>query len=73
MNVQELLDWVLLLISVATRISGAVQIFAPGFILRLIAGEITPATQQVVAGFDLLSGILIFWYMRLAGNQKSLP
>jgi hypothetical protein len=25
---------------------------------------VTPATQQ---------GILIFWYMKLAGNQKSLP
>jgi hypothetical protein len=64
MNVQELLNWVLLLISVATLISGAIQIFAPGFIVRLIAGKITPATQQ---------GILIFWYMKLAGNQKSLP
>jgi hypothetical protein len=73
MNVQELLDWVLLLISAATLISGAVQIFAPGLILGLIAGEITPATQQGIASFDLLSGILTFWYMKLAGNQKSLP
>jgi hypothetical protein len=64
MNVQELLNWVLLLISVATLIYGAAQIFAPGFILGLIAGRITPATQQ---------GILIFWYMKLAGNRKSLP
>jgi hypothetical protein len=72
MNVQELLDWVLLLISVATPISGAVQIFAPGFILGLIAGVFGPIAL-VVASSDLLSGILIFWYMKLAGNQKSLP
>jgi hypothetical protein len=57
MNVQELLDWVLLLIFVATLVSGAVQIFVPGFIPGLIAGKITPATQ----------------HMKLAGNQKSLP
>jgi hypothetical protein len=64
MNVHELLCWVLLLISVARLISGAVQIFAPGFTLGLVAGEIIPDTQQ---------GILILWYMKLAGNQKNLP
>ncbi len=46
MTVQKLLYWALILISIATLISGIVQIFAPGFILDLIHGESTPATRQ---------------------------
>lgn len=131
MNFEKLLYWLLVLISVATLISGIVQIFAPAFILGLIAAEITPATRQcfatigmfmalfggmllhvlltrrmlspvflwaglqkvgafvavvigvmhhifspmalAIASFDLLSGILIFVYMKLATSQTSVP
>jgi pheromone shutdown protein TraB len=131
MNAQKLLYWVLVLISVATLISGVVQIFAPGFILGLISAEITPSTMQGfgtigmfmalfggmllhvlltrqvlqpvflwaalqkigafvavvigvthhlfgplalgIASFDLLSGILIFVYMKMVNNLRSLP
>lgn len=130
MNLQRLLYWLLVLISVATLISGTVQVFAPGFILGMISGEITPTTKQCfgivgmfmalfggmllqvllsrqvvmpvflwaalqkigasvavtvgvsrhlfsplalgIAGFDLLSGILIFVYMNFVKNQRSL-
>lgn len=130
MNLQRLLHWALVLISIATLISGIVQVFAPGFILGMISGENTPATRQgfgtigmfmalfggmllqvlltgamvqpvflwsalqkigafvavaigverhlfgpkalAVASFDLLSGILIFIYMKLASQQRSL-
>jgi hypothetical protein len=129
MNFQKLLYWVLVLISITTLFSGIVQIFAPGFILGLIAGENTPATRQGfgtigmfmalfggmllqvllshqmiqpvflwaglqkigafaavglgvtrhlfgpfalgVAFFDLLSGILIFVYMKIATSERS--
>ena len=131
MNFEKLLYWLLVLISVATLISGVVQIFAPGFILGMIAAEITPATRQcfatigmfmalfggmllhglltqqmltpvffwaglqkigafvavgigvmnhvfspmalAIAGFDLLSGILVFIYMRVAATANSAP
>ena len=131
MNLQKPLYLLLVLISAATLVSGLVQIFAPGFILGLIAAEITPSTMQgfgtigmfmalfggmllhilltrqnlppvflwaalqkigafvavvigvshhlfgplalAIASFDLLSGILIFVYMKLVSNQRSLP
>jgi hypothetical protein len=131
MNFERALYWLLVLISISTLVSGIVQIFAPGFILGLIAAEITPATRQcfgtvgmfmalfggmllqvlfsgrmipavflwaglqkigafiavgigvlhhdfgpvamAVASFDLLSGILIFIYMKLADPERSLP
>jgi len=131
MNVQKLLYWVLVLISVTTLVSGIVQIFAPAFILGLISAEITAATRQcfatvgmfmflfggmllqvllskqmiapvflwaglqkvgafiavgigvmnhvfgpmamLVACFDLLSGILVFVYMKLASSSTTAP
>ena len=129
MNFEKLLYWVLVLISVATLISGVVQIFAPAFILGMISAEITAATRQcfatigmfmalfggmllqvllsrqmiapvflwaglqkigafvavvigvmdhvfspmalAIASFDLLSGILVFIYMKLAASPAS--
>ena len=35
--------------------------------------EIYGPKSLLVAGFDLLSGILIFVYMKLAANQRSAP
>jgi hypothetical protein len=130
MNFPKLLFWVLVLISVATLVSGLVQIFAPGFILGMISAESTASTRQCfatigmfmalfggmllqvlltgqnappvylwaglqkigafvavvigvshhlfgplalgIASFDLLSGILIFVYMKIARDQRSL-
>jgi hypothetical protein len=129
MNFEKILYWLLVLISVATLISGIVQIFAPAFILTMISAEITAATKQcfatigmfmflfggmllqvllarqmlapvflwaglqkvgafvavaigvmshvfspqamLVASFDLLSGILIFVYMKMAASPAS--
>lgn len=131
MNVQKLLYWLLVLISLTTLVSGLVQIFAPGFILGLISAEITPATRQcfgtvgmfmalfggmllhvlltrqmlspvflwaglqkigafvavgigvlahvfgpmalAVAFFDLLSGVLVFAYMKMAATAVPVP
>ena len=131
MNFEKLLYWLLVLISIATLVSGIVQIFAPAFILALISAEITAATKQcfatvgmfmflfggmllqvllmrqmlapvflwtglqkvgafiavgigvlnhvfgptamLVACFDLLSGILIFVYMKLASTANTAP
>ena len=129
MNFEKLLYWLLVLISIATIVSGIVQIFAPGFILGMVGAEITAATRQcfatigmfmflfggmmlqvllsrqmiapvflwaglqkigafvavgigvmnhvfspmalLVASFDLLSGILVFVYMRVASNPAA--
>ncbi len=131
MNFEKLLYWLLVLISVATLISGVVQIFAPALILAMISAEITNATRQcfatigmfmflfggmllqvlltrrmlapvflwaglqkigafvavaigvmnhvfsaqamLVASFDLLSGILIFAYMKVAAAPAAAP
>ncbi|MFZ0745562.1 MAG: hypothetical protein WAM85_14215 [Terracidiphilus sp.] len=59
MNLQRLLYWLLVIISVATLISGIVQVFAPGFILGMISAEITATTQQcfgIVGMFMALFG-----------------
>ena len=129
MNLEKILYWMLVLISVTTLISGIVQIFAPAFILGLISAEITAATRQcfatvgmfmflfggmllqvllsrqmvtpvflwaglqkvgafvavglgvmnhvfgpkamLVACFDLISGILVFVYMKLAASRTT--
>ncbi len=129
MNLQRLLYWALVLISLTTFVSGIVQIFVPAFILDLIAAEVTPTSKQCfatigmfmalfggmllqvllsgdlaipvflwaglqkfgafvavaigvahnvfspfamfVACFDLISGILIFAYMKVASDQRS--
>lgn len=129
MNVEKLLYWVLVLISVTTLVSGIVQIFAPAFILGMVGAEITVATKQcfatigmfmflfggmllqvllsrqiiapvfvwaglqkigafaavgigvmnhvfsatamLVASFDLLSGVLVFVYMKVASSPSS--
>lgn len=132
MNVEKLLCWILVLISVTTLVSGIVQMVVPAFILGMVGAEITAATRQcfaivgmfmflfggmllqvlisrqmitpvflwaglqkigafvavgigvmnhvfspaamLVASFDLLSGILIFAYMKVAaGNVAELP
>ena len=58
MNAQRLLYWVLVLISISTLVSGLVQIFAPAFILGLIAAEITPATQQCFGTIGMFMALL---------------
>ena len=57
MTFEKLLYWLLVLISVATLISGIVQIFAPGFILGMISGEITPATRQCFATIGMFMAL----------------
>jgi hypothetical protein len=129
MNLQRLFYWVLVLISFTTFVSGIVQIFAPAFILNMIAAEVTPTSKQcfgtigmfmalfggmllqvllsgdlsipvflwaglqkvgafvavaigvghhvfgpsalIVACFDLVSGILIFAYMKIARDARN--
>jgi hypothetical protein len=57
--VQKKLYWLLVIISVATLISGIVQLLAPQFILRLISAEVTGTTEQcfgIVGMFMALFG-----------------
>jgi hypothetical protein len=59
MNTQKPLYWLLVVISVATLISGVVQMLDPAFILRLISAEVTPTTEQcfgIVGMFMALFG-----------------
>lgn len=59
MNLEKPLYWLLVIISVATLISGVVQMLAPQFILGLISAEITAATEQcfgIVGMFMALFG-----------------
>jgi len=43
------LYWVLLLICVATVVSGLVQLVAPAFVLGLVGGEATPTSKHFFA------------------------
>jgi hypothetical protein len=59
MNTQRLLYWLLVIISVATVISGVAQMLRPAFILHLISAEVTPTTEQcfgIVGMFMALFG-----------------
>lgn len=46
MNAKKLLHRLLQIISVATLISGLVQMIHPALVLHLVSAEVTPATQQ---------------------------
>jgi hypothetical protein len=62
MNTQKLLYWLLVIVSVATVVSGVVQMFRPAFILRLISADITATTEQcfgIVGMFMALFGGLL--------------
>jgi hypothetical protein len=62
-NAQKILYGLLLIISVATVISGIVQMLVPSFILGLIGAEISPTTEQcfgIVGMFMTLFGGMLF-------------
>ena len=59
MNLRSLLYWLLMIISGVTLVSGAVQMLDPGFVLKLLAAEVTPATDHlfgIVGMFMVLFG-----------------
>lgn len=73
MNFEKLLYWVLVLISVATLISGLVQIFAPGFILGMIAAEITPATRQCFATIGMFMALFGGMLLQVLLTRQMVP
>lgn len=57
------LYWILLLICIATVVSGLVQLFAPAFILGLVGGEATATSKHffgIVGMFMFLFGGMLF-------------
>lgn len=59
MNARLLLYWLLIIVSVVTLVSGAVQMMNPGFVLKLLSAEVMPATDHlfgIVGMFMVLFG-----------------
>jgi hypothetical protein len=65
--------WVLLFIAVATFLSGAVQMIAPGFVLNLVRASQTPTSLHffaIVGMFMVLFGGLL-WHALLTQDSRS--
>jgi len=59
MKPRDLLDWVVAAIAVITVVSGLTQMLAPRFVLNVVGGEITSASEHffgIVGMFMLLFG-----------------
>ena len=69
------LYWVLLLIAVATILSGAVQMIAPGFIMNIIGADANPTARYcfgIVGMFMILFGCVMLHGLRSTPQQPSL-
>lgn len=67
------LNLLVIVISIATFISGATQIVAPGFVLTFIGADVTPATSHffaIIGMFMALFGGLMLHAVYSAGNNR---
>jgi hypothetical protein len=74
MNVETLLRWLLVLISVATIVSGLVQVVDPAFILSLLSADVTATTKHffgIVGMFMMLFGGMLLQV--LISRQPNAP
>jgi hypothetical protein len=68
--------WVLLFISVATVLSGAVQMIAPGYVLTVVRASQTPASLHffgIVGMFMVLFGGLLWHALTQEPRVQSIP
>jgi hypothetical protein len=68
--------WVLLFIAVATVLSGAVQMIAPGFVLNLVRASQTPASLHffaIVGMFMVLFGGLLWHALTQDSKSQAIP
>jgi hypothetical protein len=72
MKARNWLYWVLVLIAVVTVVTGFVQYFWPGLVLRLVSSEITATTKHffgIVGMFMVLFGGLLFHALFSSSRQ----
>jgi len=68
--------WVLLFIAVATVLSGAVQMIAPGFVLNVVRANQTAASLHffaIVGMFMLLFGGLLWHALTQDSRSQAIP
>jgi hypothetical protein len=66
------LYWLIWGIAAATLVSGGVQVFDPGFVLGLVSGETSPATEHffgIIGMFMVLFGGMLLHAMRNPSGQ----
>lgn len=67
---------ILLLIAVATVLSGIMQVIAPSFVLNFVGGEINPTTQQFFATIGmfmvLFGGLLVHALYSVQANGAAV-
>ena len=62
MKPSKILYWLIWLISLATLISGVVQMLNPAFVLGLVSAEITPTTKHLFAIVGMFMTQTMRWF-----------